>query len=43
VLAAAFIVKSLPLETLRWGVVAVVLYTSFVMLHSAARETPTAT
>ncbi|GMV07782.1 MAG: hypothetical protein AMXMBFR53_40570 [Gemmatimonadota bacterium] len=38
VLAAAFIVKSLPLETLRWGVVAVVLYTSFAMLRSAARE-----
>jgi len=39
VLAAAFIVKSLELETLRWGVVAVVLYTSFAMLRSAARET----
>jgi len=38
VLVAAFIVKSLPLETLRWGVVAVVLYTSFMMLRSAARE-----
>jgi uncharacterized membrane protein YfcA len=38
VLAAAFIVKSLPLVTLRWGVVAVVLYTSFAMLRSAARE-----
>jgi len=38
VLAAAFIVKSLPLETLRWGVVAVVLYTSFAMLRSAIRE-----
>ena len=36
--AQAFIVKSLPLATLRWGVVAVVLYTSFDMLRSAARE-----
>ena len=38
VLAAAFIVKSLPLEALRWGVVAVVLYTSLAMLRSAMRE-----
>jgi uncharacterized membrane protein YfcA len=38
VLAAAFIVKSLPLVTLRWGVVAVVLYASFDMLRSSARE-----
>ena len=38
VLAAAFIVKALPLETLRWGVVAVVLYTAADMLRSAVRE-----
>jgi uncharacterized membrane protein YfcA len=38
VLAAAYIVKSLPLETLRWGVVAVVLYTSVAMMRSAARD-----
>ena len=38
VLAAAFIVKSLPLALLRWLVVAVVLYTSFTMLRSARRE-----
>ncbi|HSW27934.1 MAG TPA: sulfite exporter TauE/SafE family protein [Longimicrobiales bacterium] len=38
VLAAAFIVKSLPLVTLRWGVVAVVLYTAVLMLRSAVRE-----
>ena len=38
VLVAALIVKSLPLETLRWGVVAVVLYTSFTMLRSAILE-----
>lgn len=34
VLIAAFIVKSLPLTTLRWLVVAVVLYTSVSMLRS---------
>lgn len=38
VLAAAFIVKALPLEALRWGVVAVVLYTAFDMLRSALKE-----
>jgi uncharacterized membrane protein YfcA len=36
VLVAAFIVRSLPLETLRWGVVAVVTYAGAVMLHAAA-------
>jgi len=35
VLVAAFIVKSLPLEQLRWGVIAVVAYASAVMLHAA--------
>ena len=35
VLIAAFFVKSLPLETLRWVVIVVILYTSFVMLRSA--------
>jgi len=35
VLIAAFLVKSLPLETLRWIVIAVILYTSFIMLRSA--------
>ncbi|NJD19287.1 MAG: permease, partial [Gemmatimonadetes bacterium] len=38
VLAAAFIVKELSLETLRWGVVAVVLYTAALMLRSAAKD-----
>jgi uncharacterized membrane protein YfcA len=38
VLIAAYIVKSLPLETLRWGVAAVVLYTGIAMLHSAVVE-----
>ncbi len=32
VLIAAYIVKSLPLETLKWLVMAVVLYTSLIML-----------
>jgi uncharacterized membrane protein YfcA len=35
VLVAALIVRSLPLETLRWGVVAVVTYAGAVMLHTA--------
>jgi uncharacterized membrane protein YfcA len=38
VLIAAFIVKSLPLNWLRWLVVVVVLYAAFAMLRSAARE-----
>lgn len=40
VLIAAFIVKSLPLEALRWGVVVVVLYAATLLLLSAARPTP---
>jgi uncharacterized membrane protein YfcA len=35
VLVAAFLVKSLPLETLRWGVVVVVLYAALLLLRSA--------
>jgi uncharacterized membrane protein YfcA len=35
VLVAAFIVKSLPITELRWGVVAVVTYAAAVMLHAA--------
>jgi uncharacterized membrane protein YfcA len=35
VLLAAFIVKALPLDALRWLVVAVVLYTAVAMLRSA--------
>lgn len=38
VLIAAFIVKSLPLNAVRWLVVVVVLYTSIMMLRSAVRE-----
>jgi uncharacterized membrane protein YfcA len=42
VLLAAFVVRSLPLETIRWLVVVVVLYASMSML-SAARERTTTT
>ena len=35
VLIAAFLVKSLALETLRWGVVVVVLYAAVLLLRSA--------
>ena len=37
VLAAAFLVKSLPLTTVRWGVVVVVIYAATQLLWSAAR------
>jgi uncharacterized membrane protein YfcA len=39
VLIAAFIVKSLPLEILRWIVLAVILYTSATMLYAAFKKT----
>jgi uncharacterized membrane protein YfcA len=38
VLIAAYIVKSLPLVTVRWLVVVVVLYAAIVMLRSAAQR-----
>jgi len=38
VLIAALIVKSLPLDTLRWVVLLVIIYTSIVMLKSAFRK-----
>jgi len=38
VLIAAFIVKSLPLDYVRWGVVVVVLYTAVGMLTTASKE-----
>ncbi len=38
VLIAAFIVKSLPLDYVRWGVVVVVIYTAIGMLTTASRE-----
>ena len=37
VLLAAFVITSLPLETLRWGVVVVVLYAAAVLLVSAVK------
>jgi uncharacterized membrane protein YfcA len=42
VLLAAYVVKSLPLETLRWVVVVVVLYTAVVMLRAALGRAQTA-
>ena len=38
VLIAALVVKSLPLDTLRWVVLFVIIYTSLVMLKSALRK-----
>ena len=38
VLIAAFIVKSLPLDYVRWGVIVVVIYTAIGMLRTASRE-----
>ena len=38
VLIAAFIVRSLPLNVMRWLVVVVVLYAAIAMLRSAAQE-----
>jgi uncharacterized membrane protein YfcA len=40
VLLAALVVKSLPLTTLRWGVVVVVLYTAIILLRAAVRPAP---
>lgn len=42
VLIAAYIVKSLPLDYVRWLVVFVVVYTAAMMLRSAATEAPRA-
>jgi uncharacterized membrane protein YfcA len=42
VLLAAFVIKSLPLEALRWLVFAVVLYTALAMLRSAVAPKPSA-
>lgn len=38
VLIAAFIVKSLPLDTLRWVVIGVIIYTSIAMFRSAQQQ-----
>jgi uncharacterized membrane protein YfcA len=40
VLIAAYVVKSLPLEAIRWLVVGVVLYTAVSMLFAARRPAP---
>ena len=40
VLVAAYIVKSLPLDALRWGVVVVVLYAAALLLRAAWRAGP---
>lgn len=44
VLLAALVVKSLPLTAIRWGVVAIVLYTAIILLRAALRpvEAPVA-
>lgn len=39
VLIAAFVVKSLPLDTLRWLVIVVIIYTATVMLRAGLRTT----
>jgi uncharacterized membrane protein YfcA len=38
VLIAAYLVQSLPLNAVRWGVVVIVLYTAISMLRTAAAE-----
>ncbi|MFC3549995.1 TSUP family transporter [Lysobacter cavernae] len=40
VLLAAYVVKSLPLATLRWGVVVVVLYAAALLLRAALKPAP---
>ncbi len=42
VLIAAYIVKSLPMQWLRWLVVGVALYAALLMLRSARRDSPPA-
>lgn len=41
VLIAAYIVKELPLETLKWMVVCVIIYTAITMLRSAMKKADT--
>jgi len=38
VLIAAYVVKSLPLRTVKWLVIVVVIYTAITMLYSAYAE-----
>jgi len=40
VLLAAYVVKSLPLAGLRWGVVVVVIYASVLLLRAALKPAP---
>jgi len=40
VLIAAYIIKSIPIEYVRWLVIVVVLYTAITMLYSAFSEAP---
>lgn len=42
VLIAAYIVKELPLEILKWLVVCVIIYTASTMIHSAIKDDVTA-
>lgn len=42
VLIAAFVVKEMPIEPLRWAVVVVVLYASALLLRSALKKEPDA-
>ena len=38
VLIAVWLVKSLPLDVVRWGVIVVVLYTATTLMRSAAED-----
>ena len=38
VLIAVWLVKSLPLDVVRWGVIAVVLYTALTLIRSASED-----
>jgi arginine exporter protein ArgO len=41
VLIAVWLVKSLPLDIVRWGVIAVVLYTAVTLIRSAVENNRT--
>ena len=43
VLLAALVVKSLPIDTLRWVVIGVIIYTSFIMLKAGVKRTSRST
>ena len=38
VIIAVWLVKSLPLDVVRWGVIAVVLYTALTLIRSASED-----